>query len=226
MIRREEVDFAILTGSQEMFPESVGLPLYRWNRVVVVPKDHPLAADKPLTLQKLAAHPIVTYEFSFAGRSSLQAAFDTAGLTLDASLAAQDADVIKTYVRTGLGVGIVASMAVDARADSDLAVLDASHFLESHTTWLGFRRGLRLANYMYDFISELAPHLSRGLVRRAESATTQTAVDRMLRRVNVPWWGVFSPADLREIGTRSVPHPPIGRDGDVGRHRDANAAGP
>jgi LysR family cys regulon transcriptional activator len=188
MVKRDEVDFAILTGSEDLFPELLRLPIYRWNRAVVVPHGHPLASAGRLTLARIAQYPIVTYVFSFSGRSSLQALFDNAGLTLNPSLTARDADVIKTYVRTGLGVGIVASMAIDPIADGDLAVLDASHLLDSHTTWLGFRRGTLLTDYMYDFIAALAPHLPSRLVKRTEGAKNLGEVQHILKRVRIPWY--------------------------------------
>ena len=113
MVARDRVDFAIATGSDELFPHLVRLPVYRWHRAVVVPRGHPLASAGKLTLKKLAEYPIVTYVFSFSGRSSLPALFETAGLSLDVALTARDSDVIKTYVRIGLGVGILARLAID-----------------------------------------------------------------------------------------------------------------
>ena len=113
MVARDRVDFAIATGSEEQFPHLVRLPVYRWHRAVVVPRGHPLASAGKLTLKKLAEYPIVTYVFSISGRSSLPALFETAGLSLDVALTARDSDVIKTYVRIGLGVGILARLAID-----------------------------------------------------------------------------------------------------------------
>ncbi len=118
MVARDRVDFAIATGSEELFPHLVRLPVYRWHRAVVVPRGHPLASAGKLTLKKLAEYPIVTYVFSFSGRSSLPALFETAGLSLDVALTARDSDVIKTYVRIGLGVGILARLAIDPVADA------------------------------------------------------------------------------------------------------------
>jgi LysR family cys regulon transcriptional activator len=160
--------------------------VYRWHRAVVVPRGHPLAAKGKLTLKKLADYPIVTYVFSFSGRSSLQALFETAGLSLDVALTARDSDVIKTYVRIGLGVGILAKLAVDPVTDSDLVTLDAAHLFEGHTTWIGFRRGALLRAYMYEFIELLAPHLPRKLVRTAEKMETQEEVERILTGFKVP----------------------------------------
>jgi LysR family cys regulon transcriptional activator len=186
MVARDRVDFAIATGSEESFPHLIRLPVYRWHRAVVVPRGHPLASKGKLTLKKLADYPIVTYVFSFSGRSSLQALFETAGLSLDVALTARDSDVIKTYVRIGLGVGILAKLAVDPVTDSDLVTLDAAHLFEGHTTWIGFRRGALLRAYMYEFIELLAPHLPRKLVRAAEKMETQEEVDRILTGFKVP----------------------------------------
>ena len=186
LVVRDRVDFAIATGSDELFPHLVRLPVYRWHRTVVVPRGHALAGAGRLTLKKLAEYPIVTYVFSFSGRSSLPALFEAAGLSLDVALTARDADVIKTYVRIGLGVGIVASVAIDPAGDADLAVLDAQHLFDGHTTWIGFRRGSLLRAYMYEFIELLAPHLPRKLVREAEKSETQEETDRVLEDLQVP----------------------------------------
>jgi LysR family cys regulon transcriptional activator len=186
MVMRERVDFAIATGSAELFPHLIRLPVYRWHRAVVVPQGHPLAFAGKLTLGMVAEYPIVTYVFSFSGRSSLPALFETAGLSLNVALTARDADVIKTYVRIGLGVGILAKLAVDPAIDSDLIALDAAHLFEGHTTWIGFRRGALLRAYMYEFMELLASHLPRRLVRAAETAETQEEVDRILAGFKVP----------------------------------------
>jgi len=186
MVARDRVDFAIATGSEELFPHLVRLPVYHWHRAVVVPRGHPLASAGKLTLKKLAEYPIVTYVFSFSGRSSLPALFETAGLSLDVALTARDSDVIKTYVRIGLGVGILARLAMDPVADADLVVLDASHLFEGHTTWIGFRRSALLRAYMYEFIELLAPHLPRKLVREVEKLDTQEEVDKVLKGLAIP----------------------------------------
>lgn len=186
MVAQNRVDFAIATGSEELFPHLVRLPVYRWHRAVIVPRGHPLAAAGKLTLKKLAFYPIVTYVFSFSGRSSLAALFETAGLSPDVALTARDSDVIKTYVRGGLGVGILAKIAVDPIADSDLLMLDAKHLFEGHTTWIGFRRSALLRAYMYDFVELLAPHLPQASIRAAEKAATQGEVDRIFADLETP----------------------------------------
>jgi LysR family cys regulon transcriptional activator len=186
MVARDRVDFAMATGSDELFPRLIRLPVYRWHRAVVVPRGHPLAAAGKLSLKQLAHFPIVTYVFSFSGRSSLPALFETAGLSLDVALTARDSDVIKTYVRIGLGVGILAKLAVDPVLDSDLIALDAAHLFEGHSTWIGFRRGALLRDYMYEFIELLASHLPRKLVRAAEKSETQDEVDRLFAGFKIP----------------------------------------
>ena len=134
---------------------------------MVVPPKHPLLKESPLTLEKLAEYPIVTYDFAFANRSLVQKAFEVRGLKPHVVLSAQDSDVIKTYVELGLGVGILAKMAFDAKRDVTLRAIDASHLFESSTTRLGIKRGAYLRRYAYDFIELFAPHLARATVERA-----------------------------------------------------------
>jgi LysR family transcriptional regulator, cys regulon transcriptional activator len=186
MVSKNLVDFAIATGSEELFPQLMRLPLYRWHRAAVVPRGHPLADDGALTLRKLSAFPIVTYVFSFSGRSSLPELFASHGLTLDVALTARDSDVIKTYVRVGLGVGILARMAMDPIMDSDLVTLDASHLFEAHTSWIGFPRGTFLRAYMYEFIELLAAHLPRKFVRRLEQAESTEERAALLKSLAIP----------------------------------------
>lgn len=171
MVSEGQADFAIATESLELFTDLVLLPCYRWNRCVLVPKGHPLATlQGPLTLETLADHPLVTYVFGFTGRSQLDDAFKAKGLSPNVVLTASDADVIKTYVRLGMGVGIVAHMAVDAALDVDLVALDASHLFASSTTKIGIRRGTFMRGYMYDFLERFAPHLTRERVDAALTA--------------------------------------------------------
>jgi LysR family transcriptional regulator, cys regulon transcriptional activator len=162
------------------------LPCYHWHRQIVVPHSHPLASVKKPTLKQLAAYPIVTYVFSFTGSSSLPQIFAKSELAPNVALTAQDADVIKTYVRLGMGVGIVASMAIDPKEDDDLAVIDAEHLFPAHTTWIGFTRGGLLRRYMYDFMQLFAPHLNRRLAERAAQAENQEAFDAMFAGIQLP----------------------------------------
>jgi LysR family cys regulon transcriptional activator len=157
-------DFAIATEALHLYQDMIMLPCYYWNRSIVVRKDHPLATKPTITIHDLAAYSLVTYVFGFTGRSELDSAFNRSGLTPRIVFTATDADVIKTYVRLGLGVGVIASMAMDPDADDDLVALDASHIFESSTTMIGFKKGTFLRTYMYDFIERFAPHLTRNIV--------------------------------------------------------------
>lgn len=170
MVSDGQADFAIATESLGLFNDLVLLPCYRWNRCILVPQDHPLAEEGTLTLEAIARFPLVTYVFGFTGRSQLDDAFRDKGLTPNVVLTAADADVIKTYVRLGLGVGIVAGMAVDPEQDSDLVALDAGHLFASSTTKIGIRRGTFMRGYMYDFLKGFAPHLDRDTVDAALAA--------------------------------------------------------
>ncbi len=165
------VDFAIATEAMELFGTLVMLPCYRWNRSIIVPKEHPLAGLEKLTLDAIAEYPIVTYVFGFTGRSQLDQAFTDAGLEARVVFTAVDADVIKTYVRLGLGVGIIATLAYDPALDDDLVALDASHLFEYSVTKIGFKRGTFIRGYMYDFIQYFAPQLDREMVDRAIATT-------------------------------------------------------
>src|SRR4030088_1951750 len=185
MVAHDQIDCAIATGSQHLFGDLTLLPCYRWHRTVVVPRDHPLAGAGRLTLKALGAYPIITYTFSFAGPSSLQEAFARTGLTPNVAITARDADVIITYVRLGLGVGIVAHMAI-GEEDSDLKAIDASHLFSAHTTWLGFRRGTLLRKYMYEFAQLLAPHLDRRLIDRAHRAAAAEEVNQLFADLTLP----------------------------------------
>jgi LysR family cys regulon transcriptional activator len=179
-------DFAIATEGMELFKDLVMMPCYRWNRSVVVPKDHPLALRGQLTLNDLAEHPLVTYVFGFTGRSKLDDAFGQAGLTPNVVFTATDTDVIKTYVRLGIGVGIIASMAYDEEQDADLVRLDTSHLFESSLTHIGFRRGTFLRRYMLDLISEFAPHLGDRIVQEAQACFTTAERKELFSEVDLP----------------------------------------
>ena len=186
MAALDRIDFSIATGSQSLFEGYSLLPCYRWHRHVVVPKGHPLAKVAKPTLKQLAAYPIITYVFSFNGPSSLHDIFARQGLVPNVVLTAQDADVIKTYVRLGLGIGIVASMAIDPNDDADLVQIDTSHLFPAHLTWIGFRRGGLLRKYQIDFMQLLAPHLTRRMIERASSAATQADVEELTAGLEVP----------------------------------------
>jgi LysR family cys regulon transcriptional activator len=186
MLNAGQVDLAISTGSRERFPHCTLLPCYEWYRRVITPNGHPLAKSKTLTLARLSQFPLVTYVFNLSGPASLPEAFEAAGLEPDIALTARDADVIKTYVRLGLGVGIVAAMALHPQEDQDLCSFDASHLFPRHLTWAGFRRGSYLRRYTIDFLNLLAPHLDRTNIHKAERAVSQQEVDTLFADVSLP----------------------------------------
>jgi LysR family cys regulon transcriptional activator len=180
------VDFAIATEALELFGDLVMMPCYRWNRCIIVPKGHPLCHIPRLTLEDVAKHPIVTYVFGFTGRSKLDEAFIERGLAPKVVFTAADADVIKTYVRLGLGIGIIAEMAYDEKLDQDLVALDASHLFQPSTTKIGFRRGTFLRGYMYDFIEQFAPHLTREVVSEAYTRHSKADLDELFSHIKLP----------------------------------------
>ena len=165
-VAQGEADLCVATEHIDEHPGLVALPCYQWNRCIVVPAKHPLLKAGPLTLEAVAKYPIVTYDFAYANRSVVNRAFEQRGLAPQVVLTAFDADVIKTYVELGLGVGIMAAMAFDAKRDRHLRSIDASHLFPSSTTRLGIKRGAYLRRYAYDFIELFAPNLSRGLVEK------------------------------------------------------------
>lgn len=180
------VDFAIATEALELFSDLVMMPCYRWNRCIVVPKGHPLASLPELTLEEVARHPIVTYVFGFTGRSKLDEAFINRGLAPKVVFTAADADVIKTYVRLGLGIGIIAHMAFDEALDDDLVALDASHLFAASITKIGFRKGTFLRGFMYDFIQQFAPHLTREVVDQAYACHSRAELDELFAEIPLP----------------------------------------
>lgn len=181
-----EVDFAIATEQMHRFNNLVMLPCYKWNRSIVVPKGHPLLEIGEITMESLAHFPLITYVFGFTGRSKLDKAFARKKLEPQVVFAATDADVIKTYVRLGLGVGIIASMAFDENMDSDLVAIDASHLFEPNATNLGFHRNTFFREYMFQFIELFAPHLSRELILEAQNCRDEDAVNKLFSDIELP----------------------------------------
>ena len=156
-----EADIAIATETLDRYPELVTQPLYRWHHCVVVPRDHPLVHEKRLTLARIAAYPLVTYDAAFTGRTALDETFANAGLPINVVLTAIDTDVIKTYVRQRLGIGIIAGVAFDAERDHDLVALDGSKLFPERITKLAYRKGAYLRGYVKDFIALLSSQLQQ-----------------------------------------------------------------
>ncbi|MGB3072452.1 MAG: CysB family HTH-type transcriptional regulator [Ottowia sp.] len=168
MLMSGEADIGVATEALANQKGLLTLPCYRWSHSVVLPAGHPLlASTQPLTLQALAEHPIITYDLGFTGRSHIDDAFQRAGIKPDIVLTAMDADVVKTYVELGMGVGIIAAIAFDPERDRQLQTLDARHLFQLNTTRLGLRKGAWLRGYAYDFIEMFAPTLTRADVEQS-----------------------------------------------------------
>lgn len=184
-----EVDFAITPERVDRYPELVMMPCYHWNRCVVVPKDHALAGRKRATREDLEAHPIVTYDSGFRERLPLvgeMAERPDEEHHLNIAMSAVDTDVIKTYVRQGFGVGVIAGMAYDPASDADLVAIDASDVFNPSTTYIGCRKGTFLRRFMLDFIELFAPHLDEPIVRDAFAAHTATERRALFDGIELP----------------------------------------
>jgi LysR family cys regulon transcriptional activator len=170
MLLSGEADIGIATEALAQYEQLVTLPCYRWTHSVVVPPGHALLDGEPLTLQRLARFPLITYDSGYTGRSHIDEAFDREGLNPSIVLSAMDADVIKTYVELGMGVGVVASIAYDEERDRNLKAIDAGHLFAVNMTRLAFKRGTFLRSHVYGFIETFAPPLTRKVVEQASSA--------------------------------------------------------
>lgn len=176
MLLNGEADIGVATEALAGYEGLVTLPCYRWSHSIVVPPGHPLLdLDEPVTLHQLEQFPIITYELGYTGRAHIDEAFAREGLNPEVVLTAMDADVIKTYVELGMGVGIVASIAVDAERDRHLRMLDARHLFEVNLTRLAIRRGSWLRGYAYRFIESFVPTLTREVVEKAMASPSTIA---------------------------------------------------
>ena len=155
-----EADIAIATEWLSSVPEVVTFPYYSWHHALVVPLGHPLTELAEITLADVAEYPIITYHEGFTGRTNIDRSFAEAGLVPDIVLSAIDADVIKTYVDVGLGIGIVASMAYNPERDGNLVRIELPGVFPANTTRLALRRGVYLRSYAYEFIHKLVPGLT------------------------------------------------------------------
>jgi len=167
MVMDEVAEIGIATESLADYPELVTLPCYEWEHMLVIPKSHPLAAKVRITLEDLAAEPIITYHPSFTGRTRIDKAFTAKNLTPRIALEAIDSDVIKTYVRLGLGVGIVAEMAVKESLDDDLVARPASLLFGKNVARIAFKRSAYIRHFVYDFAALLSDRLDRNLIMKA-----------------------------------------------------------
>ncbi len=169
MLLEGEADVGIATEALGDYTQLVALPCFRWTHSLIVPPGHALL-EGPLTIERLAGYPLVTYDSGFTGRTRIDQAFAEAGLKPDLAITAMDADVIKTYVELGMGVGIVAGIAFEAERDLRLRAVDAGHLFGINLTKLAVRRGAYLRSYVYAFIEAFAPTLTRPAVEEALGA--------------------------------------------------------
>jgi LysR family cys regulon transcriptional activator len=187
MVKRNDIDFAIATGSNSLFDDLLRIPGYHWDRIVLVPNGHELTKiDRELTLEDLARHPLVSYVFSFDEEDALKQTFAQQGLDANVAFTARDVDVIKTYVLMGLGIGIVASMAYDPKDHKKLTPIKLNGLFPRSTTWIGFRRNTVLRCYMADFIRLFAPHVDASQIDKAASAVNQQELDQLFRNTQLP----------------------------------------
>lgn len=166
-----KADIGIATEGLSQFDDLVSFPCYSWHHAIVVPAGHPLLKLPRVSLTDLAAWPLITYDLGFTGRSHIDTAFAAAGLDTDIILTAMDSDVIQQYVALGLGVGIVASMAIEASRNNGLQPIDATDLFAVNVTRLAVRRGAYLRSYVSDFIHQFAPSLSRADIEAAVGST-------------------------------------------------------
>jgi len=166
MVLKDQADLALATESIANMEGLITIPCYQWEHVVVVPHEHPLLTSKVVTLEEIAAYPIITYDAAFAGRTKIDHAFSLRGLNPDVLLEAIDADVIKTYVELGLGVGIIAGMAYDQERDKNLRAIPVGHLFGTNVSRVALKQGAYLRGYVYTFIELMAPTLNRKLIER------------------------------------------------------------
>ncbi|WP_194713782.1 CysB family HTH-type transcriptional regulator [Noviherbaspirillum soli] len=164
MVLNDQADLAIATEAIADVDGLISLPCYQWEHLVVVPPEHPLLRAKPLTLEEIASYPLITYDAAFAGRNKIDHAFALRSLKPDILLEAIDADVIKTYVELGMGVGIIAGMAFDPERDRNLRAISAGHLFGSNVSRVAMKQGAYLRSYVYTFIELMTPTVNRKLI--------------------------------------------------------------
>lgn len=181
-----EADFAIATESIATHNDLVQMPAYEWNRCIVVPKGHELTFAKRISLEALCEYPMVTYVKGLTGRDAMDKVFAEQGLQPDLVFTATDADVIKTYVRSGLGIGLIAHQAYQAQQDSDLVAIDVGHLFEPSTTRIGFRRGIYMRKFMQRFVALFAPHIDFNRLCDVEACANNKEVQALFEAVEIP----------------------------------------
>ena len=166
MVANGDAEIGIATETLSLTPQLATFPYYDWSHGIIVPKGHELESARPLTLEAIAEHPIITYHEGFTGRRNIDGAFEAAGLSPDIVMSAMDTDVLKTYVALGLGVGIIASVGFQDTCDRDLQFLPAAELFPTNTTWIAVRRGGFLREFAYRFIELCSSELDEATVKR------------------------------------------------------------
>lgn len=187
LVLHGNADLAIATETLALTPGLAAMPLYSWEHIIVVRPDHPLAQLKSsearaITLEQVAAYPIITYDHAFSGRTTIDQVFAQKDIKPDLVLEAIDADIIKTYVDVGLGIGIIAGMAFDPRRDTDLVGLPAGHLFGTHTTRVAVKSGVFLRDYVFVLLEMLAPELTRDIVLEAIQNSKQESGLRLITK--------------------------------------------
>ncbi len=186
LLKQGDVDLAIATESLASDDHILSMPCYRWGRCIIVKKDHPLARNKSLRLTDIVKYPIITYVFGFTGRYKIDEVFMENNLSPNIVLTAVDADVIKTYVRLGLGIGIIAKMAYLPEIDQDLVAIDAEKIFGISTTRIALSKNKYIRKYIYQFIEMFSPHLTEDMVKRAMQCVSRADRDKMFADFKIP----------------------------------------
>jgi len=183
-LKNRVTDFAVLTDINDLNDDMIALPCYHWNHAIVVTNDHPLANKAIIRLDELVQYPLISYDSTKDG-TDIGQTFIKAGKSANIVFNTADADLVKTYVKLGAGVGIIAKMAIDEQHDQDLVILNASHIFSYHTTYIVFLRSLYLRNYMYDFIYQFSSHLDKKMVNQAIVCTNNNQILTMFNGVKL-----------------------------------------
>ncbi len=180
------VDFVLASETIDEFDELVTIPAYKWNRYIVVPKGHGLTSKSEISLADLAAYPILTYMLGLTGRSKLDRTFQNANLEPNVVFTATDSDVIKTYVKLGFGVGIIAEMARSGPADEELACINANHLFPDSMIKVGFRHSRHIATYQYEFLHMMTPYLDMDTIKELVHTRALNDRNEILAKYSVP----------------------------------------
>ena len=190
MLAAGRADFAVASGNRQTSDAILRIPAFSWHRAILLPKGHELAARADsISLSDVAKYPLVSYPFGFDRPSALQQAFEAEGLEPNVVFPAADTDVISTYVRMGLGIGIVAQIGLQDGIADDLELIDASELLPPSTTWVAYQKNAALQRYSVEFLRLFAAHLGDKRLNDVRRAQSQTEVDTLLASVALPLRG-------------------------------------